>query len=123
MKLFSLLLVSLLFVSCGSDTTSQIDQNKQAPFVKQEVVRTSFETKLTNATYKKCVSCHGAKAEKKAMNKSEVIAGWSAQKIAKALHGYKNGTYGKSLKGMMRAQVANLSDREIQSVSEYISSL
>jgi cytochrome c len=124
MKLLTPIIISAMFVSCSSDTPTQTTQKKQAPvIVKQEVVTTSFETKLGNDTYKKCVSCHGANAEKKALNKSAVIAGWSASKIENALRGYKDGSYGKGLKAMMRAQVANMSDREIKSVSEYISSL
>ncbi|NCB53803.1 MAG: c-type cytochrome [Epsilonproteobacteria bacterium] len=34
--------------------------------------------------YKTCATCHGAKAEKAALNKSQIIAGWSADKIAAA---------------------------------------
>ncbi|MBN2964668.1 c-type cytochrome [Sulfurospirillum sp. T05] len=75
------------------------------------------------AVYKKCISCHGASAEKKALGKSEVIAGWAADKQIAALKGYKDGTYGGPMKNLMKGQVANLSDAEIEAVSKYVESL
>ena len=73
--------------------------------------------------YKKCASCHGKKAEKKALNKSQVIQGWDKQKIVDALKGYKDGSYGGAMKGLMKGQVATYDDAQIEAVSEYISTL
>jgi cytochrome c553 len=73
--------------------------------------------------FKTCATCHGAKAEKAALNKSQVIGGWDAAKIEAALHGYKAGTYGGPLKGTMAAQVKNLDDASIKALASYISSL
>ncbi len=70
--------------------------------------------------YKACASCHGADASKSALNKSQVIKGWSAQKIADALTGYKNGTYGGASKALMLGQVKNLSEADIKTLSEHI---
>lgn len=75
------------------------------------------------ALYKKCISCHGVQAEKKALGKSQVIATWSSQKIVDALHGYKDGTYGGAQKGLMKSQVSKLGDKEIEALSHYIDSL
>ena len=72
--------------------------------------------------YKKCAACHGLNAEKKAMGKSEVIAGWDTQKTIDALKGYKDGTYGGPMKALMKGQVARLSDAEIEAVAKYIES-
>jgi len=71
----------------------------------------------------KCSSCHGKNAEKKALGKSHIIRGWAQSKIVDALHGYKAGTYGGSLKAVMKGQAANLSDAEINAVAKYISEL
>ncbi|MCR1811274.1 c-type cytochrome [Sulfurospirillum sp. hDNRA2] len=73
--------------------------------------------------YKTCATCHGAKAEKAALNKSQIIAGWSADKIAAALNGYKAGTYGGPLKATMAGQVKNLDADAITSLSKYIEGL
>ena len=67
------------------------------------------------ALFKKCQSCHGVKAEKKALGKSQVIAGWDAAKIEAALKGYKAGTYGGPMKGVMKGQVARYSDADLKS--------
>lgn len=75
------------------------------------------------ALYKACVSCHGADASKKALNKSQVIQGWSSQKIEDALAGYKEGTYGGSMKTLMQGQVKKLSEAEIKALADYISKL
>ena len=76
------------------------------------------------ALYKKCISCHGAKAEKKALgNKSQVIQGWPAAKSIEALKGYKAGTYGGPMKALMKGQVASYSDADIEAVSKYVEGL
>ena len=73
--------------------------------------------------YNKCAGCHGAKAEKKALNKSQVIQGWDKAKLVTALNGYKDGSYGGAMKGLMRGQVAGYDDKQIEEVAEYISKL
>ncbi len=73
--------------------------------------------------YKKCVSCHGANAEKSALGKSQVIQGWDKAKLVTALKGYKDGSYGGQMKAIMKGQVAPYSDADIEAVSGYISAL
>lgn len=75
------------------------------------------------ALYKKCSACHGMNAEKKALGKSQVIQGWPADKIVSALKGYKDGSYGGAMKGLMKGQVASYSDADIEAVAGYISGL
>jgi len=75
------------------------------------------------ALYKKCAGCHGAKAEKKALGKSKVIQGWGATQVADALKGYKAGSYGGAMKGLMKGQVAALNDAQIDALSAYIAGL
>ena len=74
------------------------------------------------ALFKKCVACHGANAEKKALGKSQIIKGWEASKTVAALKGYKDGTYGGPMKGVMKGQVAPLNDAQIESLAKYIES-
>jgi cytochrome c553 len=70
-----------------------------------------------------CLTCHGANAEKKALTKSQVIQGWSVTKLKDALSGYKNKTYGASMKTIMEGKTKNLSDADIDALAEYISKL
>lgn len=71
----------------------------------------------------KCVSCHGAKAEKSALNKSKIIADFSEVQIKEALKGYQNGTYGKDMKAVMQGQAKGLNDAQIDALAKYISTL
>ncbi len=70
--------------------------------------------------YTKCAGCHGAHGEKSALNKSKIIKDMSKADIAAAIHGYKDGTYGGAMKGLMKGQVASLSDADITAISEKI---
>ena len=90
---------------------------------KEEPKKVVKATKSGAEVFKACVACHGKHAEKTALNKSKVIKGWDAAKVSAALNGYKNGTYGGSMKALMIGQVGFLTDDEVQSVSEYISRL
>ena len=73
--------------------------------------------------YKYCASCHGQKAEKEALGKSQVIAGWDKEKTIQALNGYKAGTYGGVMKNIMKGQVATKTDAEIDALATFISKL
>jgi cytochrome c-type protein NapB len=75
---------------------------------------------LYSANITACVGCHGAKFDKKAMNVSKVVKDMSKEDIIKALKGYKDGSYGGAMKGLMKGQVANLSDADIQEIANKI---
>lgn len=74
-------------------------------------------------TYQKCTACHGVNAEKKALGKSKVVSAMSESEIVAALNGYKDGTYGGAMKGLMKGQVAKLTAEEINSLAAYIVTL
>jgi cytochrome c-type protein NapB len=69
---------------------------------------------------KACVACHGAHWEKHAMGKSKVVAEMSHADIAAALKGYKDGTYGGPMKGVMKGQVARYSDADLEAFAQTI---
>lgn len=73
--------------------------------------------------YKKCAACHGANGGKKALGKSVAITGWEASKTVAALKGYKDGTYGGAMKGLMKGQVKSLDDAQIEAIAKYIEEL
>ena len=74
------------------------------------------------AVYKsKCFSCHGEKASKAALNKSQIIAGWDASKTIASVNGYKNGE-GGAMKGVMKPIAAALSDDDLKAVASTIAS-
>lgn len=73
--------------------------------------------------YKACAACHGANGEKAALGKSQIIKGWDAAKIEASLKGYKDGSYGGAMKGVMKGQVARLSDEDIKALAAHISAM
>ena len=67
-----------------------------------------------------CKGCHGQNFEKKAMGKSKVVKDMTKDEIAAALKGYKAGTYGGAMKGLMKGQVAKFSDADIDAMAAEI---
>jgi cytochrome c553 len=84
---------------------------------------TTFAATNGATLFKKCVGCHGLNGEKKALGKSQVIKGWEESKTITALKGYKNGTYGGVMKGVMKGRVASLDEKQIASLAKHISTL
>ena len=89
----------------------------------EKKVEMEVSTRSGKEIFGVCAGCHGADASRSALGKSKVIKGWNAQKVTDALHGYRAGTYGGSMKGLMKGQVLKLSETDIKNVSEYISGL
>ncbi|WP_299549833.1 c-type cytochrome [uncultured Helicobacter sp.] len=78
--------------------------------------------------YKKCIACHGAKAERVAPgSKGNVkIAGMAKDELVTQLQGYKAGTADNGgAKAIMYANMKNfkLTDADIDAVADYISKL
>jgi len=67
-----------------------------------------------------CAGCHGQHFEKVAMGKSKVVKDMSEADILVALKGYKDGTYGGAMKGLMKGQVASLSDADMKAIAASI---
>ncbi len=67
-----------------------------------------------------CTACHGKNFEKHAMGKSKVVSEMTHAEIAEALKGYKAGTFGGPMKGVMKGQVARYSDADLEAFSQTI---
>ena len=62
-----------------------------------------------------CKGCHGQNFEKKALGKSKIVKDLTKAEVSAALIGYKNGTYGGPMKGVMKGQVAKYSEADLSS--------
>ncbi|WP_373074049.1 cytochrome c [Sulfurimonas sp.] len=67
-----------------------------------------------------CKGCHGQNWEKAALGKSKIVADMSHADIATALKGYKDGSYGGPMKGLMKGQVAKYSDADLDAFAQTI---
>ena len=73
--------------------------------------------------YKKCIACHGAKAEKVFNNKVPALTSLDAAAIEESLKGYKTGANKFGLGAMMKPIATPMSDDDIKAVAEYIQTL
>jgi cytochrome c-type protein NapB len=67
-----------------------------------------------------CVGCHGANFEKSALGKSKIVKDMSQADIETALKGYKDGSYGGAMKGLMKGQLTKFDDAAIAEVAKAI---
>lgn len=112
--------------------------DKAALVVKKEAIKTTQTVKQVLAKdivgqaggntgkvlYAKCSGCHGLDGKSKALGKSAVIAGQSADELIEKLNAYKAGK--RNVAGMgtlMKGQVVSLSESDILAVAQYISGL
>ena len=76
------------------------------------------------SAFAKCVGCHGANGEKSALGKSAIIKGQDAAKTIEQLNGYKAGTLNQhGMGGLMKGQVASMSEADIKAVAEHIAAM
>ncbi|XPV69296.1 MAG: c-type cytochrome [Halarcobacter sp.] len=108
-------------VETASETKDKIEKSiNEIVATKKEQVVSQDEINV-KGLYLKCAGCHGQQAQMVALGKSKIIKDLSKDEIVTALKGYQDGTYGGVMKGVMKSQVANLSDKEIDALGEYIS--
>jgi len=93
-------------------------QSAEDDFIKyyNYVVSTTTTTTVTDSALNlsACQACHGQNFEKSALNKSKIVANMSKDNVTKALLGYKYGTYGGDMAGVMKGQVSRYSDTELR---------
>jgi len=70
--------------------------------------------------YAKCAGCHGADGGKVALGKSKVIKDMTKAEFVAALKGYQDGSYGGAMKGLMKGQVATMSEADMQAIADQI---
>lgn len=79
-----------------------------------------FTLNLHSSQIDACLGCHGKQFEKMALGTSKVVKDMSKENILKAIKGYKDGSYGGGMKVLMKGQVSNLSDTDIEAIASEI---
>lgn len=87
------------------------------------IIAAATAASLSAASLAACAGCHGADFSKAALGKSQIVKGWDAAKIEASLKGYKDGTYGGPMKGVMTGQVKNLSEADIKDMAAQIAAI
>ena len=78
---------------------------------------TVASTLMAGVNAASCIACHGKGFEKKALGKSKVVSSMTHADIATALKGYKTGSYGGAMKGVMKGQVGKYSEADLEAFS------
>ena len=118
-------------ISNNQPSENKIEENKQIntstsnenPEGNSQEVSSIEQGPNGELLYKSCASCHGQKAEKEALGKSQIIATWDKDRIVAALKGYKEGTYGGIMKNIMKTQIADKKPTEIEALADLISKM
>ncbi len=72
---------------------------------------------------KKCTSCHGQDAQKRALGSSKILNTLNVEEIRTALAGYKDGSYRGRYKSMKLGLARSLSEDDINALTAYIKTL
>ena len=79
--------------------------------------------------HKKCIACHGAKAEKVYLNKIPALNTLDPEEMVENMIKYKAGEMGEGGKGLfnmgavMKGQMASLTEEDMKAVVDYIQTL
>jgi cytochrome c-type protein NapB len=112
------------FASSFGGDTNATDTNATAPATDANTTTAPAKDANTTTTPAKevdvtaCAGCHGKNLEKVALGKSKKVNEMTKAEIVTALKGYKDGTYGGPMKGMMKGQAAKLSEDDINAIAE-----
>ena len=129
MKFFIPFLSSLLLLGCSQESNTP---KSSLPDPSTQVVAQTTSTPAQQETPvappadaaslfgQQCASCHGAKGEKMALGKSQIIANLTQEQITQALKGYQAKSYGKEMKAIMEGKAKGLNDEQIKLLSAYI---
>lgn len=99
-------------------------EDKAEDKAQKKIESVAFNLEEAKKLYAKCIACHGVKAEKKALNKSEIAAAKDESELALMMKSYREGELNKNgLGGMMKAQMAGYSDEQIEILAHYISNI
>ncbi len=93
-------------------------EEAKAPVVEEKKAEEPKKEATVNTTA--CAGCHGANFEKKAMGVSKIVKDLPKDEIVKALKGYKDGSFGGSMKAIMKAQASALDDATIEAIANKI---
>ncbi len=89
------------------------------------ILSSLFSSSASTLYKSKCKSCHGAKADQRAMGRSKVISEMSVSNIKKAIYEYSSGKR-KTLSFIVKAKkhvVKYHSKKELHDLATYIHSL
>lgn len=114
--------LSLSAVANVTSSSASTVNSSSAVNVNSEVKENS-NSSLTINDLKSCTSCHGNYFEKIALGKSKIVNNMTEEEITNSLKGYKDGTYGGPLKGVMVRPLVKFSNDDMSEIAKLIKGL
>lgn len=139
--LVSVAAAALLFVGCKgkpaesnttttevnntTTTTTEINNTTAAPVAEANTTAAATPAADDGKTlFTACGACHGVDGKTAALGKSAIIAGQAKDVIITKMKGYKAGTLDVTGNGaLMKGQMANLNDEQMEKLAEFVSKL
>ena len=139
--LVSVAAAALLFVGCKgkpaesnttttevnntTTTTTEVNNTTAAPAAEANITVVAAPAAADGKTlFTACGACHGVDGKTASLGKSAIIAGQAKDVIVTKMKGYKAGTINLTGNGpLMKGQMANLNDEQMETLAEYISKL
>jgi cytochrome c553 len=144
LTLLSIAAAALLFVGCGDKKAEANKTEANATEVNATEANTTTAAPEANTTaaapeantttaapatdaktlFAACAACHGADGKTAALGKSAITAGQPKADLLTKMKAYKDGTRDVTGNGaVMKGQMANLNDEQMEALAEYISKL
>ncbi|MDD5405472.1 MAG: c-type cytochrome [Sulfurovaceae bacterium] len=141
--IISVAAAALLFVGCKGKPAEANTTEANATTVETNATAAAPEANTTaaapeaNATaaaapaadegktlFTACAACHGVDGKTAALGKSNIIAGQAKDVLVTKMKGYKAGTINLTGNGaLMKGQMANLNDEQMEKLAEFVSKL
>jgi len=109
------LIVLSIFILNGCESKTKVFK---------DVPNTTVENERAKVLFQKCQRCHGMKAEKPALTKSDIIAHYSKSDLIEALTLYQKGKRDRHRFGfLMKGIIVDLTSDDIRVLSDYVSNI
>ena len=114
-NILAILIVSILLIGCNSNE-DEIAKKITLTKEQQEVA----DKKYVSKNIAICQGCHGSGFGRKALGKSLVVRDMTKSHITQALIGYKNNTYGRESKELMKRHVDRYTNSQLEQIANII---
>jgi len=124
--IYKFAIIVMLLNGCEkvTDLNNNQNSNRDSNGASSDVSISSSYNIEGKEIWQTCKGCHGEKGDVKALGRSEAIAGRDRETTIYQLKEYKIGALDQyGMGGVMKGQVAKLSNKDIESVATYIEKL
>ncbi len=118
MNIKNILYVTIIFILFTGCNTNEDSTTIKTILSKEElkIVDKKYVSKYIDI----CQGCHGSAFERKALGKSLIVKDMTKSHIVQALIGYKNSSYGRENKELMKRHVDRYTNSQLEQIANII---